>query len=780
MMKLILSIAIILTCSSAAAAAEPAPLTTVQAIFALSNAEAGHSLPVAFEARVTFFRERGLDLFIVVQDGNTGLYVKALKTATNLRLVPGDLILVRGTTRFGLRPNVLARSISLLHHGAVPKPVPATYKEMIETKRDNIFVTIRGVVRSADLVPNALPLNTFVAHIPILVDGGGVNALVNSGPQDEASLKDLLDAEVEVSGVAGGRFDGKFQVTGVNLYVFSMANIKILHRAGVSPWSLPVMPMDQIYAAHHVQDLTQRVRVQGTVTYFEPGSAIAIQNAGKSLWIMTNTSSNLRIGDVVDVTGFPNLHDGFLTLTNGEVQDSHVQAPIKPLPGNWDLLSTSRNLFDLVSIEGRVVTVVREVQQDEYVMSSDGQLFSAIYHHPPASSQLQPAPMKQILPGSTIRVTGICILEDSNPFDTPRVPFNILLRSPDDIAVVAGPPLLNVRNLVLLVVLLLVVLVVLGVWGWFLERRLRQKTAALAANVEAEAALHRRSAQLEQKRSQILEHINGSHPLAEILEEIVDMVSFHLEGVPCWCEVTDGARLGNYPLYPDRLRIHREEIPAHAGSPLGVLFAGFGPGSLTGTYEAEALQLGTRLAALAIETRRLYSDLRHRSEFDLLTDIHNRFSLDKHMDAMIEEARQKAGIFGLIYIDLDDFKQVNDQYGHQVGDLYLQEVTLRMKRQLRSHDLLARLGGDEFAALISVVPNREGVVEIAVRLEHSFDEPYAIEGYLLHCSASVGIALYPQDGATKDSLLSTADAAMYVAKNTKKQNGQMLARQENS
>jgi diguanylate cyclase (GGDEF)-like protein len=177
------------------------------------------------------------------------------------------------------------------------------------------------------------------------------------------------------------------------------------------------------------------------------------------------------------------------------------------------------------------------------------------------------------------------------------------------------------------------------------------------------------------------------------------------------------------------------------------------------------------LATLAIETRRLYTDLLHRSEFDLLTDIHNRFSLDKHLDMLIEEARRKASIFGLIYIDLDDFKQVNDVYGHQVGDLYLQEVAVRMKRQLRGNDTLARLGGDEFAALITVVRNRAGAEEIAHRLEHSLDEPFTVEGYVLHGSASVGIALYPEDGATKDSLLSAADAAMYVAKNIRRQRG---------
>ena len=89
--------------------------------------------------------------------------------------------------------------------------------------------------------------------------------------------------------------------------------------------------------------------------------------------------------------------------------------------------------------------------------------------------------------------------------------------------------------------------------------------------------------------------------------------------------------------------------------------------------------MGAGLAMLAIETRRLHSDLLHRSEFDLLTDIHNRFSLEKHLEELMEE-RAEAGIFGLIYIDLDEFKPVNDRCGHHVGDMYLQEAASRMKR----------------------------------------------------------------------------------------------------
>jgi diguanylate cyclase (GGDEF)-like protein len=84
------------------------------------------------------------------------------------------------------------------------------------------------------------------------------------------------------------------------------------------------------------------------------------------------------------------------------------------------------------------------------------------------------------------------------------------------------------------------------------------------------------------------------------------------------------------------------------------------------------------LASLAVESYRIYSDRLHRSEFDLLTDLNNRFSLDKHLDARIDVARRSVPTFGLIYIDLDLSKQIDDRHGHKVGDLYLQQVSARM------------------------------------------------------------------------------------------------------
>jgi diguanylate cyclase (GGDEF)-like protein len=133
------------------------------------------------------------------------------------------------------------------------------------------------------------------------------------------------------------------------------------------------------------------------------------------------------------------------------------------------------------------------------------------------------------------------------------------------------------------------------------------------------------------------------------------------------------------------------------------------------------------------------------------------------LDVLIARAREHAAVFGVVFVDLDHFKQVNDIYGHMVGDLYLQEVCSRMKRVLRAGDILARLGGDEFAVVVPA-RTRADVEEVARRLERCFDEPFRVQGYNLRGSASIGIALYPEDGSTRDSLLSSADAAMYVNK----------------
>jgi len=743
MKKLVPAFAIVLGSALAAWSAPTAPLTSLRAIHELTNSEALKGLSVAFPATVTFYDKFNYSGNLFVQDEGTGIYVAV---HGDLNLLPGDRILVRGTTWVDFRVDVRSSGITLLGHGDLPKPVPASYDELIRAKHDCVWVVVHGLSRAVD---RELGDSYDFTRIQLLTDGNYIDLLASGG--DSASVSNLLDADVEVSGVAVAITDGKNQATGSQLYLPSLANVKILKHAGANPWSLPVTPMGEIIGSHHVRDLTDRVRVHGTITYYDPGAAIALQDGPRSLWISTQTRIPVQVGDVADALGFPDVRDGFLTLTHAEIQATGIHAPVPPKPSDWDTLTSSTQLFDLVSIEGQVVTQVQESSQDEYVVRTQDKLFTAIFRNPVGPA---PPPMKRIPLGSKVRVTGICTLSDSNPFNG-KVPFNILLRNFDDIAVIAKPSLLTVDNLILLVGFLVIGMMALGARAWFIEHRVRQQTSALAY--------------IERRRGGILEDINGSRPLVEIIDQITELVSFKLKGAPCWCRIAGGALLGNRPKNLNALRIVPHDIPAPSGPSLGELYAAFDPLTKPRDIETESLAMAAGLAMWAIETRRLYTDLRRRSEFDLLTDIHNRFSLDNALEAQIDEAHQNASIFGLVYIDLDHFKQVNDLYGHHVGDLYLQEVAIRMKRQLRGHDVPARLGGDEFAVLVRVVRSRADVQEVARRLERCFDEPYPVEGVILYPAASVGIALYPEDATTKDGLLSIADAAMYKAKNTKRQ-----------
>jgi diguanylate cyclase (GGDEF)-like protein len=749
----IFGVVMVCACSALAVAASPDTLTSLAALHSLTNDEAAKSIPVAFDATVTYHIKGSVGLF--VQDGSFAIYADVPVYAT---LTPGDRVLVRGKTRgAGFRPDIVAESVTVLGHGAVPAPVPANYTELVRGDFDCVRVAVRGKVRSADLVRYGGVVSIYVE---MLMDGGSVDAIINSSDGD--MLQKLRGAQVEVAGSTSGKFDSKQQLTGIVLKVPAISDVKILTEAPIGPEALPFTPMDEILAHSYVRDLSEPVRVEGAITYYLPGEAVVLQNGARSLWIETKDEEPLNIGDYATASGYPAVRDGVLTLTAAEVEDSHQQSPMRPQRTGWDQLYSGTNAFDLISIEGQVVKEGREEYQDEYLLTTGGHLFSVVYRHIDKDLGFELPPMKQIPVGAWVRVTGITSVSyGSNPFEGPAG-FDVLLRSFDDIEVVAEPSWLNVRNLTWLVEILLAVIFFIGIRVIWNERQARLGNAAMA--------------DLERRRGKILEDINNSRPLAEILESINVLVSARLGGVPCWIQVQDCATLGNFLSGDSRagLRVVEEPILSRSGPALGAICAAFGPHTRPDTVETGCLAQAAGLVRLAIETSRLYSDLVHRSEFDLLTDIHNRFSFEKQFEIAIEAARQSARIFGLLYIDLNDFKQVNDHFGHHTGDLYLQQVALRLKGQLRPGDILARLGGDEFAVILPHIRVRADVEEIALRLEGCFKQPFTWEGYSVHGTASIGIAIYPADGTTRDSLLSTADTAMYVIKQTKRHEGEIL------
>ena len=160
-------------------------------------------------------------------------------------------------------------------------------------------------------------------------------------------------------------------------------------------------------------------------------------------------------------------------------------------------------------------------------------------------------------------------------------------------------------------------------------------------------------------------------------------------------------------------------------------------------------------------SKRKSEQLHHQAHHDLLTGLPNRSSLMLRLEEML--ARTSANPFALLLLDLDRFKEVNDTFGHQTGDVLLREIGPRLRGVLRASDVLARVGGDEFALLLPET-GAAAAVGVAEKLLRALDEPFGVDGYEFQIGGSIGIASFPVDGLSPTDLMRRADVAMYAAK----------------
>ncbi|HEY1579463.1 MAG TPA: hypothetical protein VGF82_20530 [Terracidiphilus sp.] len=339
------------------AGAENAPLTTVAAIHAISNDQAGRSIPVAFEGSVTYYEKGNVDLF--VQEGDNAVYIE---TSSDLHLQLGDRVRVEGTTRASFRPEILSRKVTFLRHGVPPEAMNASFTELIRADFDCRRVKVRAVVRAANLVSDGSSKSLV---LDLLMPGGYLQAQVASGGSS-ADLHALLDSEVEAVGAAAGKFDSKSQITGILLEVQDFSDIHVVKAPEVVPSELPIQSFDQILQASQVQDQTQRVRVKGVITYFQAGSAMVLQSGDSALWVDTGTEQSHLIGENVIVSGFPDVRNGSVVLTRAEVQSAASTTSLQPGQFAAGQLASGAHAFELVSVEGQLVTRVREAAQDQY------------------------------------------------------------------------------------------------------------------------------------------------------------------------------------------------------------------------------------------------------------------------------------------------------------------------------------------------------------------------------------------------------------------------------
>lgn len=159
---------------------------------------------------------------------------------------------------------------------------------------------------------------------------------------------------------------------------------------------------------------------------------------------------------------------------------------------------------------------------------------------------------------------------------------------------------------------------------------------------------------------------------------------------------------------------------------------------------------------------------------DALTRLPNRATLIDRLQFTLASAKRQERILGVLFIDLDNFKTINDSLGHYAGDELLKRVAQRLQANLRASDLVGRLGGDEFVVVLSELATPEDIAPAAEKLSEALIEPFSVEGQVFSVSVSIGISVFPKDGDTADKLIRNADAAMYLAKERGRSNFQFF------
>jgi diguanylate cyclase len=193
---------------------------------------------------------------------------------------------------------------------------------------------------------------------------------------------------------------------------------------------------------------------------------------------------------------------------------------------------------------------------------------------------------------------------------------------------------------------------------------------------------------------------------------------------------------------------------------------------------AQRVDLESELTAMKTDLAEVRDDLsksqakeeetRQFSLQDALTGLPNRVLFEQSLDSGLMQAKRHGWGLAVLFIDIDKFKEVNDTYGHSMGDKVLSMVADRLQSAVREEDTVSRWAGDEFVCLLLEVKKEADVTRLAANMVDRISEPFEFDGTVLSIGVSIGIAIYPADGETADILFKNADTAMYKAKGTEK------------
>lgn len=717
-----------------------AVLRTVGAIRNVTQAQVQQSLQAHVHAVVTYYDNVSPNLF--VQDETGGIWVDMRGVAAPPPR-PGEFIDLVGAVDFGFSPYIAHPQWTVAGEAPFPKPIPLVYERAATGSFDAQWVEMDGVVRSfvqqvqgdVLIIDVATPTGAFKVKIPDYRSGFPLH---------------LVDAKVRIEGVCSSDFNQRNQLVAFHLLVPSLDHLKVLVPQPANPFGIGTSPISSIRRFSGDLPDVHRVKVVGIVTARFPGKGLYVMDATGGMYVETQDGSPVQPGDEVEVLGFPEAGDYSPVLKSGSIRmtGKHSALMAMDLTGRAALKGGAD--AQLVRIRSTVRSV--HTHGDNLVFgleTPDHVSFDAVLPKPAAQLNLPQ-------PGSTVVLTGICSVKtDGN--GNPEL-FEIVLSDPGNIRVVASPPWLTAGR-ALKILSLLALLAISGVvWVAFLRRQVNRQTAIIERNLKAKASLEERYLRIFQRNitGLYVAHVSGS--IVDCNDACARILGFAdredlMENRAAADEVTQQLHLvtNSESLTEHRFQ-RRDGTWAWALSSARVVSNGDGVQVIEG-------------ALLDITDRKLAAErIQVLAYYDSLTGLPNRSLLQDRLSHSIAGARRRKERIGLLFLDVDAFKTINDSLGHSQGDLLLEAIAERLKACAREQDTVARLGGDEFVIVVDGVKDPAETSLIAERVFREMSTGFTIGDRTLNVTCSIGISMFPEHGEDVETLIKHGDAAMFSAK----------------
>jgi signal transduction histidine kinase len=489
-------------------------LQTVAEVKRLTRSQALRRYPVRLTGVVTLVIANRMQAFL--QDQTAAVYLDANRMPGGVPpqvRAPVRVILEGVTDEGGFATNVIARKFTVLSQTQVPEPKDLTDADVFSARYENMWVRLKGVVRTAAPGTSSYRLDV-ISNVTRIV----VQVFDLSQPPGQ----DLVDSQVSVEGVYSPTFNRLRQLVGCSIFTPSLGNIRVLRARQADPFAGPAHPPGDLLHFNPAGLNQNRIKVAGVVTLTRGLREIFIADESGGLLLRTSRETPASVGELVEAAGF--LPPGILqpVLEDAVVRRGGSATPVKPLAILPEEPLDGALAARLVTVEGRLVDRRRSFGDQVLLLQSGKLMFTARMELLPGAHDLD-----ELRPGSLLKVTGVCGPNDATPaFGGQASTYQVLLRDPEDVVVVRQASWWTLEHTTLVLAVMSGAALAALLWSLLLRRRVLRQKEVIQAKLQQEAALKEAAQEASRAKSEFL--ANMSHEIRTPMNGVIGMTELAL------------------------------------------------------------------------------------------------------------------------------------------------------------------------------------------------------------------------------------------------------------